>query len=375
MARQRYGSGSMVERGEGVWRLRAYVRESDRQVHRTFRGNATEAAKALAKFVTEVEQGRFDHTKATVGDLLDKWMAQIEPTRRPSTLLGYRRKIDHDIRPALGIVSLAKLKPDRLDRFYGEQLARGLSSATVRQMHAIISAACHQAVKWGWITVNPAERASPPAVRSPKMIVPAFDEIDTLYRAARDYDPVLGTAVALAGLTGARRGELAALRWSDVDLAAGRVSISRAISVVDGMTFEGPTKTHQARMIALDEAGVGVLRDRWAFMVDLSERAESPLVADPFVLSYQAHGGTPVSPDTITHRFATIAKATGIDCRLHSLRHFSVTTLIATGVDIRTVAERHGHAQATMTLNRYAHALPERDRIAAGVLGRAIKTA
>ena len=57
---------------------------------------------------------------------------------------------------------------------------------------------------------------------------------------------------------------------------------------------------------------------------------------------------------------------------LHDLRHFSVTTLIADGVDIRTVAERHGHAQATMTLNRYAHALPERDRAAASVLGRVL---
>lgn len=58
--------------------------------------------------------------------------------------------------------------------------------------------------------------------------------------------------------------------------------------------------------------------------------------------------------------------------RFHDLRHFSVTTLIAAGVDVRTVAERHGHAQATMTLNRYAHALPERDRAAAGILGRAL---
>ena len=60
------------------------------------------------------------------------------------------------------------------------------------------------------------------------------------------------------------------------------------------------------------------------------------------------------------------------DFHFHGLRHFSVTTLLAAGVDIRTVAERHGHAQATMTLNRYAHALPEHDRAAAGVLGNAL---
>jgi integrase len=57
--------------------------------------------------------------------------------------------------------------------------------------------------------------------------------------------------------------------------------------------------------------------------------------------------------------------------RFHDLRHFSVTTLIAAGVDVRTVADRYGHARATMTLDRYAHALPERDRAAAGILGAA----
>ncbi|MHB1845325.1 MAG: tyrosine-type recombinase/integrase [Deltaproteobacteria bacterium] len=371
MARQRYGTGSMVERKPGVWRLRAYIREDARQVQRTFHGDRKAAARALALLVTEVEQGRFDRTTATVGDLLDRWMEQLEPTRRPSTLLGYRRKIAHDIEPALGDVRLAKLRADQLDAFYLEQLGRGLSTATVRQLHAILSAALHQAVKWGWLDVNPADRASPPAVRTPELVVPAMTDVDRLYRSARDVDPVLGTAVALAALTGARRGELCALRWTDVDLVLGRLTIARALSVVDGITHEGPTKTHQRRDIALDEVGVTVLRDRWQFQVELSERAGSPLVTAPFVLSYQAHAGAPVSPDTISHRFAKVAKSVGVDCHLHSLRHFSVTTLIGAGVDIRTVAERHGHAQATMTLNRYAHALPERDRAAAGILGRA----
>jgi integrase len=219
---------------------------------------------------------------------------------------------------------------------------------------------------------NPASDASPPSVRNALIVTPDLEQVNALYRAARDLDPVLGTAVALAALTGARRGELAALKWSDMDVAGGRVAISRSVGVVEGVTYEGDTKTHAHRVVALDEVGVTVLRDRWLEMVDLSTRAGSPLVEDPYVLSYNANGAAPVNPDTLTHKFATIAKASGIKCHLHSLRHFSVTTLIAAGVDVRTVAERHGHAQATMTLNRYSHALPERDREAAGILGRAL---
>jgi integrase len=107
-------------------------------------------------------------------------------------------------------------------------------------------------------------------------------------------------------------------------------------------------------------------------------------------------GAVSVNPDTLTHRFRKVCEemerpaleilrkrfptAKGADLtpadrwpyRFHDLRHFSVTTLIAAGVDVRTVSHRHGHANATMTLNRYAHALPERDRKAAGVLGSAL---
>ena len=130
-------------------------------------------------------------------------------------------------------------------------------------------------------------------------------------------------------------------------------------------------------------------------MRELSERAESPLVTDPYLLSYNANGGLPASPDTLTHGFGKLcemmelpalkrlrktepkAKRTDLapserwPFRFHDLRHFSVTTLIAAGVDVRTVADRHGHARATMTLDRYAHALPERDRVAADILGEA----
>ena len=221
----------------------------------------------------------------------------------------------------------------------------------MHHLHAILSAALNQAVKWGWIERSPAARSSPPPLRQTPMKIPTPEQLNQLHRAAGDVDRVLATAIALAALTGARRGELVALRWSDVDLVVGRVRIARSLTVVAGRAHEGPTKTHQIRGIALDDAGVGLLRDHWEYMRDLSERAESPLVKDPFILSYNANGATNVGPDFITHRFASLAKRLGI-YRYNDLRHFSVSTLIAAGVDVRTVAERHGHAQATMTLNR-----------------------
>jgi integrase len=248
--------------------------------------------------------------------------------------------------------------------------------------HSILSAAFRQAVKWGWLDRAPTERASAPTPKSPTMKVPTPAQLSKLVQTAEEEDPVLAAAIVLAALTGARRGELVALRWSDVDLHEGSVRIERSVTVVNGGAHEGPTKTHQARKVALDEIGVQALRRHWLFVTKRSRDVESPLVENPYVFSYQAHSGTRVNGDTLTHRFASLCKKVEkahkgkkierYPFHFHELRHFSVTTLLAAGVDVRTVAERHGHAQATMTLNRYAHALPERDRVAAGVLGRVL---
>jgi integrase len=391
----------MRERSPGHWELRAFVgrdalTDRPRQVTRTFVGGERAAAKALGALVADVEAGKFAFTRATVGQLLDKWLETTEAKCRPKTAAEYRSKVEHRIRPALGAVPLHKLGPHDLDAWYRQWLQEGLSPSTVHHLHAVLSAALNQAVKWGWIDRAPTTRASPPPLRQAPMKVPTPEQLNQLHRAAAEDDEVLATAIGLAALTGARRGELVALRWSDVDLVVGRVSIARSLSVVQGVVHEGPTKTHQARDVALDEIGVGVLRDRWATMRELAEEAGSPLVGDPFVLSYNANGAVPVGPDTITHGFTRLCirmekpaleelrktnpKATRADLapadrwpfRFHDLRHFSVTTLIAAGVDVRTVADRHGHARATMTLDRYAHALPERDRAAAGVLGSAL---
>jgi integrase len=391
----------MRERSPGHWELRAFagpdpVTGKPRQATRTFVGGERAAAKELSALVTEVENGKFKRTSATVGQLLDKWLEMGEQSQRPRTLYENRRKIEARIRPTLGDVRLDKLEPDVLDAAYKKWLDDGLSPATVHKYHSILSAACQRAVKWGWIDRSPTERATPPSVIRKEMVVPTPEQLSTLVREAEADDPVLASAIALAALTGCRRGELIALRWSDIDLDAGILRIAKSLTVARGEKHEGPTKTHQGRTLALDSIGVEVLRRRWSYIEELAAEAESPLIDDPYVLSYNANGALPANPDTLTHRFhalcvrmekpaltrlrkkkrkaarSELAPADRWPFRFHDLRHFSVTTLIAAGVDIRTVAERHGHARATMTLDRYAHALPERDREAAGVLGSAL---
>jgi integrase len=389
--------------GSGHWELRAFagndpVTGKPLRATETFIGTEKQAGKALSVLVGKVEAGKFNRTTATVGQMLDKWLADTESRQRPRTVYENKRKIEARIRPVLGDFRLSKIdrEPDIINEAYRRWLAEGLSPATVHKYHSILSAACGHVLKLGWIDRNPTKRATAPSVPRKEMLVPTPEQLSALVTAAEKTDPVLATAVALAALTGARRGELVALRYSDIDMAKGQIRIARSLTVARGEQHTRPTKTHASRDLALDPVCVEVLRRRWAYALELSTEAHSPLVDDPYVLSYNANGATPANPDTFTHRFGALCvamekpalellrktkpKAERTDLapgerwpfRFHDLRHFSVTTLIAAGVDVRTVAERHGHARATMTLDRYAHALPERDREAAGVLGRTL---
>ena len=305
----------MRERSPGHWELRAFVGRDPvsgkvRQATRTFHGTEKEAGKALAELVSEVDADTFDRTTATVGQLLDKWLETAQTKQRPRTFYENKRKIEGRIRPVLGSVRLDKLGGDTLDAAYRRWLAEGLSPTTVHMYHAILSAACHQAVKWGWISAAPTARATPPEVERKEMVVPTPDQLTALVQARQlTSTRFSATAIALAALTGARRGEAVALRWSDVDLDAGRVRFARSLTVAEGKQHTGPTKTHASREIALDDLGIEVLRKRWADMNDLSGLAESPLVADPFVLSYNANGAVPANPYTFTHRFGRLCES------------------------------------------------------------------
>ncbi|MGI8683846.1 MAG: tyrosine-type recombinase/integrase [Acidimicrobiales bacterium] len=266
--------------------------------------------------------------------------------------------LDRNLLPFLGTVPLSKLGAADLDRFYrrlreeGGRAGRPLSPATIRRTHGIIHRALNQGVRWGWLNQNPASSASPPRVPTPDIHPPSPAELAELFAAAGGTDPDLADFILLAAATGARRSELVALRWSDIDLDAGRLMISRAIVAgPDGLVAKD-TKTHAARNVSLDTTCVAALvahRER------SSERASVcgvELVPAAYVFSAEVDGTTSWYPDSASRSFARL-------CRL-----------LSAGVDVRTVAGRLGHRNAATTLNVYSHFLVEADRDAADVLGR-----
>ena len=367
--------GTMVERTPGRWLIRVFAgRGSDgrtRHVNRTVLGTKRDAQRALAKLIADVSGGQVVAGQPmTLVQLVERWLEDIAPQRTPRTVHEYRRLARHDVLPALGAKRLDKLTARDIDGYYRSLLERGLSPASVRRNHALLHASLGRAVKWGLIGTNPADRASPPATRQAQVDAPAVDEVVRLIEAATTGgDAVLATAMALAAVTGMRRGELCALRWSDIDLELATIRVSRSLTTRAGQRWEGDTKTHQHRDVALDPSTVALLAERRAGQEKYASEIGTELSADAYVLSTHADGSQPCLPDSLGRTYWRLANGLGIKTRFHDLRHFTATQALAAGIDVRTVAGRLGHADPAITLRVYSHVVAERDRAAAELLG------
>lgn len=368
--------GGLRERSTGVWEVRAEagrdpVTGKRRQISRTVRGSKRDAEKVLNALVAEADRGESQGADATFQALTDRWLEQAGPDLSPTTLRRYRDLLRLHILPDLGPLSIHKIKTADLDRLYvGLVAEKGLSPASVRQVHAIIRRALRQAVRWGWIATNPAADASPPRVRKPDLSPPDVEQVGELLRHANEHQPELGRFLHLAATTGARRGELCALRWQNIDWDASAVTIGRAIVAIQGGLVEKDTKTHAARRIALDPGTLAVLAEQRTAAQERAKAADAELVPTAYMFSAEPDGRIPWTPTTVTKWFRSACDAVGIEhVRLHDLRHFAATRLLAAGVPVRTVSGRLGHANAATTLTVYAHFLEASDQAAADVMG------
>lgn len=172
--------GSIRQRGPKVWQVRVSLgRDPDtgrcRYAQRYVNSGKRDAQRSSAELVAAIERGGHrQRGRHTVEELLDRWMAHIESQGRPpSTLVRYRSAIDVNIKPRLGSVEIAEVDGATLDAFYGQLQRGGLSALTVRKSHAILSAAFSQAIRWGWIDLNPIVRASPPSPRGREIRPPS----------------------------------------------------------------------------------------------------------------------------------------------------------------------------------------------------------
>jgi len=354
----------MREKRPNYWELRVNIgidpeTGKRRQASRAVPGTRHDAEAALAAFVAEVTAGDAPAVTATVAELTDRWLGHAEASLSPKTVHEYRRLIDARIRLTIGARPLRWVTPIEIDDYYAALLRNGLSPASVRHIHAVLSAAFNQAVKWGLLPASPVARATPPPVSRRDITPPAPDVVARLVAAATDDDPDFGMFVRLATVTGARRGELCALRWPDTDLITATLTVARALIDVGGAVTEKPTKTGTARRIALDRRTVDALAAHRAAKEQRAEAIGTRLDRDGFVCSHAADGSKPLRPDQASSRFRHLTRQLGApQVRLHDLRYFAAAHLLAAGIPVEAVSGRLGHTNPATTLITYSKFRP-----------------
>jgi integrase len=269
-----------------------------------------------------------------------------------------------------------RLSPAQLNAFYRYLLTeagkdrQGLAPKTVRNVHNIVHRALKDAVRWGYLVRNVAEAADPPKGKSAEMRVWAPDQLRAFLEYVREDD--LYAFWLLVTTTGMRRGELAGLRWADVDLEVGRLAVRQPRVVVGNAPQASEPKTARGRRsLALDPVTVAALRRHRARQLEHKLAVGARFQDSGLVFTWP--DGSAIHPLRFSRWFEQHARRAGLPkIRLHDLRHSYASAALAAGVPAKVISERLGHATVAVTMDIYSHVLPGLDREAADTVARLI---
>ena len=371
--------GHIRERSPGHWAIVIDLRDAAtgkrRRKWHSFAGTKRQAQIECSRLISELSGGLYiEATKITVRQFLDRWLEHIKPLVSPRTHERYGEIARKNLNPLLGAVVLTKLRPMQISDAYAKALSGGrrdgqggLAPRTVHHMHRVLKQALTQAVRWQLLIRNPTEAVDPPKVERHRISTYDMPQTAALIDAVRGTRLFIPTLLAV--LCGMRRGEIAALRWQNVDLSTGQISIvASAEQMNSGVRFK-ETKSGRARTVAMS----GTVRDELrAHRVQQAQdmfKLGTRLTDENFVAALA--DGSPMQPTFITHESATSLPRV----RFHDLRHAHATHMLSSGVHPKVASERLGHSKVGITLDLYSHVLPGMQEDAAAKMDAALKAA
>jgi integrase len=362
--------GSVKQAGNGTWYFVVDIGSAGERKQTRRRGFATrKAAQAeLTRILGSLEQRTYVAPKRqTLGTFLtETWLPAIEHTIKPSTFESYRRNVRlHVAGRPIGRRQLQQLEPADLNALYGALLAgddehRPLSARSVAYISTILHRAFRDAIRWRALVRNPVEVSDPPRPSGrPEMQTWRGDQLHAFLQGTAE-DRLSGAWWLLA-TTGMRRGEVLGLRWSDVDLDAGSLRITRTLITTDvqrkgepGMAWGTPKTAKGRRSVALDPGTVAALRQHRARQLEERLALGAGYADEDLVVCLV--DGRPLHPKTLSYYFERESKRLELPkIRLHDLRHTHATLALKAGVHPRVVQERLGHANVSITLDTYSH--------------------
>ena len=351
------------------------VRESH-----TVRGSLEQAKAKRAQLIAEQSRGTYvGRSEQRLDDYLESWLSWKRSQVSERTWERYASLLRTSVIPALGTVRLQDLTPQHLDEFYarslrteaGRKKGSKVSPTTVHHRHVVLKMALARAVELNILWKNPADLTQPPRPSRSEMRVLTEDEARRLLLAIVGTSAELPAYLALT--TGARLGELLALRWCDIDLNAGVAQIRR--TVIEHMVGQGKDswfsfkepKSGHGRSVDIGAATIERLKAHRK--VQAERRLAAGAGWSDLDLVIATPTGVPVRPSTTSGWFRDVVKKTGLlGVRFHDLRHAHATMLLKAGTPPHVVSRRLGHSTVAFTLQVYAHVLPGQQREAADAI-------
>ncbi len=389
--------GSLVQRYKGSWSIvldlgyqvdRASGLRKRKQQWITIRGTRRDAENKLGDLLRDAQRGELVRPhKQTFGEWLDEWLGKAikPPARTLRAYETYKSVIDRHLKLKLGGIPLQQLKAVDLKRYYDEH-AQGddaLASATLEQHHTIAHSALQAAVLEGLVQRNVAKLVigKPHATKDHQDVLEhcwEASEAKTFLTTAKAAGPQPAAFYTLALDSGARKGEMCGIWWTDLDLASGRMTIQRQLVKPGPEPVFGPVKNKMPRAIELSAETIALLRKHRSHQAELKLRNGERYHDHGLVFAKQWEDlqrsrdtlGDPLQANNLGQReFRKLLKAAKVrPIKFHGLRHTCATLLLQAGVPANVVQRRLGHKKIEITLSVYAHALPSMQQDAAARL-------
>lgn len=294
------------------------------------------------------------------------------------TMYGYEEALER-ILPLIGKVKLNKITPLMLDSMY-QQLKVGKSKRTLGYhsmytFYKLINVMFNQAIKWELVDKNPNLKATKPKKEKKERRFYDLQQIDELLKCLENESIKYRALITLALDSGARRSEICALKWNDINFDTHTLRIDNSLKVVRGVVDEGKTKTPSSnRVIILNNGTIEILKEYKKWQDEYKKQMGKQWKGSNrvFISKFGGH----MNPDTCSKIINKIVKKYGLDdLTFHELRHTSATYLINKGMNPKAVSERLGHSDTSVTMEIYSHTFEHTKKECANAFDDIFRTA
>ena len=365
MAKRRTNKEGSIWRDKNKWRAAVIV--DGKRLTCNF-DTKTECSAWIKEAQSQIERGMtYRKANVTLGDFIQQWLDIHKTTLAPKTALQYEQLVQNYILPQIGKIKLRELRLDRVEAHYIGLQENGLSSRSVRFVHAVLHKSLNDAIRRGFAAYNAAQGALLPRLNFKEMVFLDADEVLRFLITAQESP--YHTLYTLAIKTGMRKGELLALKWSDINWQSGTIRVQRQVQRIkgQGLIFRSPKTRAGRRTILLGEKTLEALRKQLEQANLLKNLAGD--YWEEHDLIFPSTVGTPLGGSNLSKDFKAHLEKAGVKkIRFHDLRHTAASLMLNHGVPVIVVSKILGHSKTSTTLDIYGHIIPVMQEVAAQIM-------